>query len=102
MVACTFNPSTLEAETDGSPGFEASLVYRISSRASWDYIKDPVSKGGNSKQRAREMAQWIRTLVSLPEVLASSTSTTWWLAMSCSRGFGTTYWPLQVLHVHTA
>jgi hypothetical protein len=34
-VAHAFNPSTQEAEADGSQEFKASLVYRVSSRIDW-------------------------------------------------------------------
>jgi hypothetical protein len=43
MVAHTFNPSTWEAEADGFE-FEASLVYKVSSRTAGAIQRNPVSK----------------------------------------------------------
>jgi hypothetical protein len=46
MVAHAFNPSTWEAEAGGflSSEFEASLVYRVSSRTARAIQRNPVSK----------------------------------------------------------
>ena len=44
MVAHTFNPSTWEAEAGGSLEFEASLVYKVSSRTARAIQRNPVSK----------------------------------------------------------
>jgi hypothetical protein len=44
VVVHTFNPSTWEAEAGGSLEFEASLVYRVSSRTARATQKNPVSK----------------------------------------------------------
>jgi hypothetical protein len=47
LVAHTFNPSTPEAEAGGGrqiSEFEASLVYRVSSRTPRDTQRNPVSK----------------------------------------------------------
>jgi hypothetical protein len=44
VVAHTFNPSTWEAEAGGSLEFEASLVYKVSSRTARAIQRNPVSK----------------------------------------------------------
>ena len=44
MVAHTFNPSTWEAEGGRISEFEASLVYKVSSRIAWAIERNPVSK----------------------------------------------------------
>jgi hypothetical protein len=46
VVAHTFNPSTWEAEE-----FEASLVYKVSSRTARAIQKNPVSKSKKKKGR---------------------------------------------------
>lgn len=38
VVAYSFNPSTQEAETDETLSLEASLVYTMSSRATWGQL----------------------------------------------------------------
>ena len=48
MVAHAFNPSTWEAEAGGSE-FEASLVYRVSSRTARATQRNPVSKNRKKK-----------------------------------------------------
>jgi hypothetical protein len=48
MVAHAFNPSTWEAEAGRFSEFEASLVYRVSSRTARATQRNPVSK--NKKQ----------------------------------------------------
>jgi hypothetical protein len=35
---------------------------------------------------AGEMAQWLRVLAALPEVLSSNPTTTWWLTIICVMG----------------
>ncbi|EDL00620.1 mCG1042693, partial [Mus musculus] len=45
--------------------FEASLFYKVSSRTARAMQRNPVSK------KAGEMAQWLRALTALPEVLSS-------------------------------
>jgi hypothetical protein len=47
VVAYAFNPSTWEAEAGGYVEFEASLVYRMSSRTAWVMQRNPVSKNKN-------------------------------------------------------
>jgi hypothetical protein len=49
VVAHVFNPSTWEAEVGGSQEFEASLVYRVSSRTARATQRNPVSKNQNQK-----------------------------------------------------
>jgi hypothetical protein len=44
MVAHAFNPSTQEAEAGGFLEFEASLVYRVSSRTARAIQRNPVLK----------------------------------------------------------
>jgi hypothetical protein len=44
VVAYTFNPSTWEAEARWISEFEASLVYRVSSRTARATQRNPVSK----------------------------------------------------------
>jgi hypothetical protein len=46
MVAHAFNPSTWEAEA----GFEASLVYRVTSRTARATQRNPVSKKTKTKK----------------------------------------------------
>jgi hypothetical protein len=58
--------------------FEASLVYRVSSRTARATQKNPVSKKQTKRKkknersfsRAGEMAQWLRALTVLPEGLS--------------------------------
>jgi hypothetical protein len=50
VVAHTFNPSTLEAETDRFLSWRPSLVYRASSRTARATERNPVSKNKNNKQ----------------------------------------------------
>jgi hypothetical protein len=55
---------------------EASLVYRVSSRTARATQRNPVSKNKNKTTttkllRAGEMAQGLRALTALPEVLSS-------------------------------
>jgi hypothetical protein len=57
--------------------FEASLVYRMSSRTAGAIQRNPVSKNktkpkpNKKNYRAEEMTQWLRALTALPEVLSS-------------------------------
>jgi hypothetical protein len=44
MLAHTFNPSTQEAEAGSFSEFEASLVYKMSSRSARAIQRNPVSK----------------------------------------------------------
>jgi hypothetical protein len=44
VVAHAFNPSTREAEAGNISEFEASLVYKVSSRTARAIQKNPVSK----------------------------------------------------------
>jgi len=52
-VAYAFNPSTWEAETGRllSSEFEASLVYKVSSRTARAIQRNPVSKKPKEKER---------------------------------------------------
>jgi hypothetical protein len=47
VVVHTFNPSTWEAEAGGFSEFEASLVYKVSSRTARATQRNPVSKNKN-------------------------------------------------------
>jgi hypothetical protein len=56
--------------------FEASLVYRVSSRTARNTQRNPASKNQikikeEKKKRAGEMVQWLRALTALPKVLSS-------------------------------
>jgi hypothetical protein len=51
VVAHAFNPSTREAEAGGSLEFEASLVYRVSSRTAGAIQRNPVSKNQKKKKK---------------------------------------------------
>jgi hypothetical protein len=53
MVVHTFNPSTWEAEAGGFE-FEASLVYRVSSRTAKATQRNPVSKNQKKKKKKKE------------------------------------------------
>jgi hypothetical protein len=59
VVAHAFNPSTREAETGGflSSEFEASLVYKVSSRTARAIQRNPVSKNQRKRERERLMSQ---------------------------------------------
>jgi hypothetical protein len=50
--------------------FEASLVYRVSSRIARAIQRNPVSKN-QKKKHGWKMAEWLRTLTALPEVMSS-------------------------------
>jgi hypothetical protein len=50
VVAHAFNPSTQEAEAGGFSEFEASLVYKVSSRTAKATQRNPVSKQNKTKQ----------------------------------------------------
>jgi hypothetical protein len=64
--------------------FEASLVYRVSSRTARDTQRNPALKNQKKERKkkkekkrspeAGEMAQWLRALTALPEVLSSNPS----------------------------
>jgi hypothetical protein len=52
VVAYAFNPSTWEAEAGRFLSFEASLVYRVSSRTARAAQRNPVSENKNKKDHA--------------------------------------------------
>jgi hypothetical protein len=54
VVAHAFNPSTWEAETGGISEFEASLVYRVSSRTARATQRNPVSENQKKKKKKKE------------------------------------------------
>jgi hypothetical protein len=54
MVAHAFNPSTREAEAGGSLEFEASLVYKVSSRTARAIQRNPVSKNQKQKNKNKQ------------------------------------------------
>jgi hypothetical protein len=54
MVAHAFNPSTWEAEAGGFSEFEASLVYRVSSRTARATQRNPVSKNKQKKKKKKK------------------------------------------------
>jgi hypothetical protein len=51
VVAHAFNPSTQEAEAGGTLEFEASVVYKVSSRTARAIQKNPVSKNQKKKKK---------------------------------------------------
>ena len=57
VVAHAFNPSTREVDSGGRgrqiSAFEASLVYRVSSRTARATQRNPVSKNNNNKKRIK-------------------------------------------------
>jgi hypothetical protein len=55
VVAHAFNPSTREAEAGGSLEFEASLVYKVSSRTARAIQRNPVSKNQKKKKKKKEI-----------------------------------------------
>jgi hypothetical protein len=57
MVAHAFNPSTQEAEAGGFLEFEASLVYRVSSRTARAIQRNPVLK---KKKKVRKEETQLR------------------------------------------
>jgi hypothetical protein len=67
MVAHASNPSTWEAETGGFLNrwiseFEASLVYRVSSRTARDTQRNPVlktNKQTNKKPKRHRLTEWM-------------------------------------------
>ena len=59
MVAHTFNPSTWEAEAGGFE-FEASLVYRVSSRRARVIQRNPVSKNKNKNKQTNKSSRGCR------------------------------------------
>ena len=61
MVAYAFNPSTRRGRGRWISEFEASLVYKVSSRTARDIQRNPVSKNQKTKQ---DSAQAILLLVS--------------------------------------
>ena len=57
MLAHTFNPSTQEAEAGSFSEFEASLVYKMSSRSARAIHIDPIS-GGKTKLKLKKPLAW--------------------------------------------
>ena len=55
MVAHTFDPSTREAEAGGFSEFEASLVYKVSSRIARTMQRNPVSKDQKKKKKLAQV-----------------------------------------------
>jgi hypothetical protein len=53
VVAHAFNPSTGEVEAGGFLEFEASLVYRVSSRTARAIQRNPVSKNQNKQTKKK-------------------------------------------------
>jgi hypothetical protein len=51
VVARTFNPSTREAEAGGFREFEASLVYKVSSRIARAIQRNPVSRNKQTNKQ---------------------------------------------------
>ena len=49
-----FNPSTWEAEAGGFSEFEASLVYKVSSRTARVIQRNPVSKKTKKKKKPKK------------------------------------------------
>jgi hypothetical protein len=55
VVAHAFNHSTWEAEAGGFLSFQASLVYRVSSRRARATQRNPVSKNKKTKQNKKKI-----------------------------------------------
>ena len=76
MLTHTFNPSTREPEAGRTPEFEASLVYRASSRTAratqWgEGMKTDSQAVLLCNSQAEEMAQWAKCLLCKRENLSS-------------------------------
>jgi hypothetical protein len=54
MVAHTFNPSTREARGRWISEFEASLIYKVSSRTARATQRNPVSKNQKKKKKKKK------------------------------------------------
>ena len=94
MVVVLIFSTTWEAKTGNLREFKASLVYRGSSRTAMATQKNCLKSKQIRKHKvgAGEMAQWLRALTALPEVLSSIPSTTWLLArLSESASFDSKY-----------
>jgi hypothetical protein len=64
VMAHDFNPSTLGGRGRQISEFEASLVYRVSSRTARATQRNPVSKNKQKKKRKKERKKHeLRTLV---------------------------------------
>ena len=62
MVAHAFNPSTLGGRGRWISEFEASLVYRVSSRTARAIQRNPVSKKTKSKKQKKKrsgLERWL-------------------------------------------
>jgi hypothetical protein len=57
VVAHAFNPSTQEAEAGWISEFEASLVYRVSSRKARATQRNPVWKNQKKKKKKKKKSQ---------------------------------------------
>jgi hypothetical protein len=64
VVVHTFNPSTREAEAGGSLEFEASLVYKVSSRTARAIQRNPVSKNQNQTKLKQNKTKQTKSPVS--------------------------------------
>jgi hypothetical protein len=60
MVAHAFNPSTREAEAGGFLEFEASLIYKVSSRTARAIQRNPVSKNKQTNKQTNKQQQKFR------------------------------------------
>jgi hypothetical protein len=59
-MAHAFNPSTWKAEAGKFLEFEASLVYRVSSRTERATQRNPVSKNKNNKKELSDLLQTLQ------------------------------------------
>ena len=73
MVTHPFNPSTWEVEAGGPFEFEASLVFRASSRTARTLLHKEILSSKN-KQTKNPNKGWLRALTALPKVLSSNPS----------------------------
>jgi hypothetical protein len=59
VVAHAFNPSTWEADAGEFLEFEASLIYRVSSRTARATQRNPVLKKPKNKKNKTRAARWM-------------------------------------------
>jgi hypothetical protein len=60
MVAHTFNPSTWETEAGGFLSFEASLVYKVSSRTARATEKPSLEKPKNKQNKSHKTLEYMK------------------------------------------
>jgi hypothetical protein len=75
MVAHAFNPSTREAEAGGFSEFEASLVYRVSSRTARATQRSPVLKNKTRQNKTKQKFTFKKFTLRSPILILSSYGT---------------------------